>query len=157
MWGPPNQRDLHGDLQGYKVIVGLRNTTQFWNNYTLDSEVTSLLLENLTTEEVYWVKVAAYNRKGIGPFSKVAELKVDQSLLYQNPIYEYPGNRIVQEIWFVALVSILAVLIIVAFVGTVCMQRKKSSMKNLGHYNGKDTHCFNAMSHSNTTLFKRLF
>ena len=63
--------------------------------------------------------------------------KVDPTSLYQNPIYEYPGNQILQEIWFVALVSILAVLIIVAFVGTVCMQRKKSSMKNLGHYNGK--------------------
>ena len=62
---------------------------------------------------------------------------MDPTSLYQNPIYEYPGNQILQEIWFVALVSILAVLIIVAFVGTVCMQRKKSSMKNLGHYNGK--------------------
>ena len=54
MWGPPNKRDLHGDLQGYKVIVGLQNASHFWNNFTLDSDVTSLLLENLTSEEVYW-------------------------------------------------------------------------------------------------------
>ena len=44
---------------------------------------------------------------------------------------------VLQEIWFVAMVSILAVLIIVAFVATVCIQRKKTSIKTLGHYNGK--------------------
>ena len=76
MWGPPNKRELHGDLQGYKVIIRSQNTSHYWNNFTLDSDITSLLLENLTVEEVYWVKVAAYNRKGIGPFSKVVELKV---------------------------------------------------------------------------------
>ena len=76
MWGPPNKRELHGDLQGYKVIIRSQNTSHYWNNFTLDSDITSLLLENLTAEEVYWVKVAAYNRKGIGPFSKVVELKV---------------------------------------------------------------------------------
>ena len=100
--------------------------------------------------------MAAYNRKGIGPFSKIVELKVDPSVLYQNPLYEYPGNRIIQEIWFVALVSMLAVLIIVAFVGTVCMQRKKSTMKNLGHYNGKTPAVFSALmlwNHSRFPLF----
>ena len=86
------------------------------------------------------MKIAAYNRQGMGPFSKGLEIKVDPSLLFQHPaVHQYPGNRILQEIWFVAMVSILAVLIIVAFVATVCIQRKKAHVKNLGHYNGKQS------------------
>ena len=138
LWGAPNSRDLNGDLQGFKVIVGFQNSSHFWSNFTLDSEVTSLQLNNLTSDEVYWVKIAAYNRQGMGPFSKRVEIKVDPSLLFQHPVHQYPGNRILQEIWFVSMVSILAVLIIVAFVATVCIQRKKkANVKNLGHYNGK--------------------
>ena len=136
LWGPPSERDLNGDLQGYKVIIGSQNSSNYWSNFTLDSEVTSLQLDNLTTD-IYWVKIAAYNRQGMGPFSKAMEIKVDPDLLYQHPVHhQYPGNRVLQEVWFVALVSILAVLIIVAFVATVCLQRKKSN-KALGHYNGK--------------------
>lgn len=137
LWGPPNSRDLNGDLQGYKVIVGSQNTSAHWFNFTLDSEVTSLQLDNLTAETEYWVKIAAYNRQGMGPFSKSVDFKVDPTLLFQHPVHQYPGNRVLQEIWFVALVSILAVAIIVAFVATVCIQRKKTSLKNIGHYNGK--------------------
>ena len=98
--------------------------------------MTSLQLDNLTWNEIYWVKIAAYNRQGMGPFSKALDIKVDPDLLYQHPVHQYPGNRVLQEVWFVALVSILAILIIVAFVATVCLQRKKSN-KTLGHYNGK--------------------
>ena len=74
---------------------------------------------------------------GMGPFSKAVEIKLDPSRLFQHPVPQYPGNRVLQEIWFVAMVSILAVLIIVAFVATVCIQRKKTNVKTLGHYNGK--------------------
>ena len=136
LWGPPSARDLNGDLQGYKVIIGSQNSSSHWSNFTLDSKVTSLQLDNLTWNEIYWVKIAAYNRQGMGPFSKALDIKVDPDLLYQHPVHQYPGNRVLQEVWFVALVSILAILIIVAFVATVCLQRKKTN-KALGHYNGK--------------------
>ena len=99
--------------------------------------MSSLQLDNLTSEEIYWVKIAAYNRQGMGPFSKGVEIKLDPSRLFTHPVPQYPGNRVLQEIWFVAMVSILAVLIIVAFVATVCIQRKKTNVKTLGHYNGK--------------------
>lgn len=140
LWGPPHVRDLNGELQGYKVIVGSQNSSSNLSNFTLSSEVTSLQLDNLTSQTIYWVKIAAYNRQGMGPFSKKVDIKVDPELLFQHPVHhEYPGNRVLQEIWFVAMVAILAVLIIVAFVATVCIQRKKSSVKNIGHYNGKKT------------------
>ena len=48
----------------FKVIVGSFNSSNLWSNFTLDSEVTSLQLDNLTSDEIYWVKIAAYNRKG---------------------------------------------------------------------------------------------
>ena len=132
LWGPPNSRDLNGDLQGFKVIVGSLNSSNLFSNFTLDSDVSSLQLDNLTSEEIYWVKIAAYNRQGMGPFSKGVEIKLDPSRLFTHPVPQYPGNRVLQEIWFVAMVSILAVLIIVAFVATVCIQRKKTNVKTLG-------------------------
>ena len=39
----------------------------FGFGFGLDSDVTSLQLDNLTTEEIYWVKIAAYNRQGKVP------------------------------------------------------------------------------------------
>ena len=95
----------------------------------------------LVGTEIY-MKIGAYNRQGMGPFSKSVDFKVDPALLFQHPVHQYPGNRVLQEIWFVALVSILAVAIIVAFVATVCIQRKKTSLKNIGHYNGKKDNFF---------------
>ena len=65
----PYSRDLNGDLQGFKVIVGSFNSSNLWSNFTLDSDVTSLQLDNLTSEEIYWVKIAAYNRKGKVPIA----------------------------------------------------------------------------------------
>lgn len=55
MWGPPNGRDLNGDLRGYKVIIEFANNSASQQNtestnFTLDAEVTSLQLDNLTTQ-----------------------------------------------------------------------------------------------------------
>lgn len=51
----------------------------------------------------------------------------------------------VQEVWLVGLISFLAVMLLVGFVGLVCVRRKQQQKikmeeegKNLmGHYNGK--------------------
>ncbi len=163
MWSPPDARSLNGDLRGYKVIIEAANKTpppeaeeakpHEWSNFTLDQDVTSLQLDNLTSDLTYYVRIAAYNRQGMGPFSKPLPLKVDPALLHQYPVQHHPSatggatvgfgsggasvDLVVQEVWFVALVAIAAVVIIVAFVATVCVRRKAAHVKNLGHYNGK--------------------
>ena len=79
------KRDLHGDLKGYKVQVEIENLSNEssgieFSNFTLEPEVTSLVLYNLTSTSKYVFKVAAYNRQGIGPFSPSVSMKIDRLL-----------------------------------------------------------------------------
>jgi hypothetical protein len=84
-WNPPLKRDLHGDLKGYKVQVEIENLSNEssaieFSNFTLEPEVTSLVLYNMTSAAKYVFKVAAYNRQGIGPFSSSVTMKIDRLL-----------------------------------------------------------------------------
>lgn len=154
MWSPPNERELHGDLRGYKVTISYANDTTEWSNFTLEHDVTSLQLDNLHSDSEYNIRVAAYNRQGMGPFTKPVILNVDPTLLFQHPVQHHPAEHgvdlVVQEVWFVALVAIAAVLVIVAFVAIVCVRRKKAHVKNLGHYN-VPVHKVDDITHVNFT------
>ncbi len=86
-WSPPLKRDLHGDLKGYKVTVEIESLSNEsassgleFTNFTLEPEVTSLVLYNLSSTSKYIFRVAAYNRQGIGPFSASQAMKIDRLL-----------------------------------------------------------------------------
>ena len=90
-------------------------------------------------------------------------IKVDQELLSKSTITgSYPGNNvegenkgidsgngshvlgtedynlILHEVWFVTMISAIAILLIVIFSAIICIKRRKSFLKNsLGSYNGK--------------------
>ena len=47
-------------------------------------------------------------------------------------------NLILQEVWFVTMISVIVILLIIIFSAIVCIKRRKSLLKNsLGNYNGK--------------------
>ena len=150
-WKAPSEKDLNGDLKGFKVLVEVNETENM--NFTLEPSVHSLILNNVSTSNVYTVKVGAYNRQGMGPFSSNLTFKMsakgDSDQLVPHPV---PGgispvgsfSLIVQEVWFVVMSSVLVVLLLLVFVTAVCLKRKKALLKNqLGHYNGKHTHLSN--------------
>ena len=129
------------------------------------------------------VRVAAYNRQGMGPFSAAAQLLVDStsaaifSHALDNPNgngggggVSSPGLHLIhQEVWFVGLVSLVAVFLLAGFVGVVCLRRRwrkdedgvermvrlfgrgqgaesAAEKASLGHYNGKRRDkCFSAL------------
>ena len=47
-------------------------------------------------------------------------------------------NLILQEVWFVTMISVIVILVIIIFSAIVCIRRRKNLLKStLGHYNGK--------------------
>ncbi len=98
--------------------------------------------------------MAAYNRQGMGPFSIPVELLVDSDLLvFLNPglasgVPHVPESAVapgldlvVQEVWFVGIVSLLVVAMVCAFLAVVCIRRRNREVKTMmGHYNGNYAH-----------------
>ena len=107
-------------------------------------------------------KVAAYNRQGMGPFSDASELLVGPGNeggegdgedgsgaeggggLF-HPVIPHPESApgldlAAQEVWFVAIISFLAVVLLVGLVAIVCVRQRHLHEKSVGHYNGECLH-----------------
>ena len=93
-WRKPHQKDLNGDLKGYKVMVevtpasssgpGGEDETSQRMNFTLDPSVHSLLLGNVSSLDTYTARIGAYNRQGMGPFTR--------DLTFKMPFISSQGN-----------------------------------------------------------------
>ena len=59
-WVAPVLAALHGDMTGYKVEILANNTMV--TNFTLEPRSRSLMLNNITTDVIYSVRLAAFNR-----------------------------------------------------------------------------------------------
>ena len=146
-WRRPSQPDLNGELTGFKIEIFSNNSLV--TNFTLEPSATSLLLSNLTKSVIYTVRLAAFNRAGMGPFSEPVSLKVEPSLLYQpqlpHPSLAFPPEppppssvgRIVKETWFVSTIGFLAILLILTLVGCIVFKRRHCKDKSFGHYTGR--------------------
>ncbi|TRY77965.1 hypothetical protein TCAL_12741 [Tigriopus californicus] len=147
-WHEPPRRDLHGDLKGYKVLIDVNGTEAL--NFTLDPTSNSLILYNLTEGLTYTVQVAAYNRQGVGPLCHSVELLVETDLFHHQLVPEQaPGmDLVVQEVWFVMVVSFFSVMLLVGFLAMVCFRRIRQDGKHMGHYN-VPIHKVDNLSHVN--------
>lgn len=139
-WHRPSQDSLNGKLMGYKIEIYSNNSLV--TNFTLDPSATSLLLSNLTTAVIYKVRLAAFTRAGMGPYSSPVSLKVEPSLLYRpHPALTFPpdappGARLVTETWFVSMVGLVAILLILTLVACIVARRRSFKDKSFGHYTG---------------------
>ena len=59
-WTRPAAAALHGDLTGFKVEIFTGGSLV--TNFTLEPGAEFLLLNNITTDVVYSVRLAAFNR-----------------------------------------------------------------------------------------------
>ena len=59
-WTRPAVAALHGDLTGFKVEIF--TDSSLVTNFTLEPGAESLMLNNITTDVVYSVRLAAFNR-----------------------------------------------------------------------------------------------
>lgn len=75
-WKPPALATLNGEPQGFKVEIKANSTDGRTETITVGTAPT-LLLGNLVAGISYTVRVAAYTRAGVGPFSTAALLRLD--------------------------------------------------------------------------------
>ena len=138
-WTRPALGELYEDMTGYKVEIFTNNSLVA--NFTLEPSASSLMLNNITTDVVYSVRLAVFNRAGMGPFSEPVSLRVEPSLVFQHSVSpELPVHSPdlgLNQTWFVSLVGILSIILILLAVGFVFLKRKLWKDKNFDHYDGK--------------------
>ncbi|XP_058055241.1 roundabout homolog 2-like [Anopheles bellator] len=153
-WGPPAREHQHGELVGYKIQVKSgNNASKLLAQMTLNATTTSVMLNNLTTGASYTVRVAMFNRLGMGPFSKPLYLVMDPAFVivpqgvhngqhYGGADYDErlrPGqgghphqhqqpHGFLHETWFMIFVvfSLLVILIVTIVAGVVIFRRRQT-------------------------------
>lgn len=106
---------------------------------TLNATNMSVLLNNLTIGAEYFTRVAAFTKAGQGPYSNVAPLVMDPSLLHTLTPRSRPTNdtsSVVRETCFAVLMGAMALLSAGGFAGMVYMKRRQTAGKELGHLKG---------------------
>lgn len=74
-WKPPPPGTLNGELQGYKVEIKTNSSES--TKLIPVGKIPSLLLSNLSAGISYYVRVAASNRAGLGPYNAAATLRLE--------------------------------------------------------------------------------
>ena len=141
-WARPALAELYEEMTGYKVEIFTNNSLVA--NFTLEPSASSLMLNNITTDVIYTVRLAVFNRAGMGPFSEPVSLRVEPSLVLQHsvsPSSDLPVHSpdlALNQTWFVSLVGILSIILILLAVGFVFLKRKLRKDKNFAHYESYD-------------------
>lgn len=151
-WQPPTLNQLNGVLQGFKIVC-LANETRFNVNVNANASNRAILLGNLVENMRYCVRVAALTRVGIGPYtaSKCVEMTSsnlelakkrhdDKSVMIgakNSGYFSFSTNNIFNQMWFVSLLGVLAILgISVMFYLVWCLlkRRRASFMRKGSHH-----------------------
>ena len=138
-WTRPTLEELQGDMTGFKVEIFTNNSLVA--NFTLEPAASSLMLNNITTDVIYSVRLAMFNRAGMGPFSFPVSLRVEPNLVYKHSVSRdlpvHTPRKVISQTWFVSLVGILSIILILLATGFVFVKRKFLKEKKNDHYNGE--------------------
>ena len=138
-WTRPTLKELQGEMTGFKVEIFTNSSLVA--NFTLEPAASSLMLNNITTDVIYSVRLAMFNRAGMGPFSSPVSLRVEPNLMHIHSVTRdlpvYPPRKVINQTWVVFLVGILSIILILLATGFVFVKRKFLEEKNFGHFNGE--------------------
>ncbi|XP_053688228.1 roundabout homolog 2-like [Sabethes cyaneus] len=134
-WSPPPKDHLNGVLQGYKIQVKAGNISKLLAQMTLNASSASVMLNNLTTGSSYGIRVAAFNRAGLGPYSKPVHLVMDPSFVIvpqgvhnsYNDYEDYRHHNFLHETWFMIFVvlSLFVILLFTIIGGVIFFKRRQ--------------------------------
>ncbi|XP_058838004.1 roundabout homolog 2-like [Topomyia yanbarensis] len=136
-WTPPPKESLNGVLQGYKIQVKAGNISKLLAQMTLNSTTTTVMLNNMTTGSSYGIRVVAYNRVGLGPYSKPVHLVMDPSFVIvpqgvHNSYNDYEDHRhhnFLHETWFMIFVVLsLFIILLFTIVGGVIFFKRRQGL-----------------------------
>ncbi len=139
-WQPPPSNHMNGVIIGYKVSCA-GNDTKSSVNVNTNSTSRSIMIANLAEHTRYCVKVAAYTRAGVGPFStpKCVEItaanllkaaashEADAGILTKQAGSMLFGHRLFGETWFMISVLVASAFGLLLFFFLIwCLVRKRS-------------------------------
>nr|XP_029730821.1 roundabout homolog 1-like [Aedes albopictus] len=134
-WSPPPKDQLNGVLQGYKIQVKAGNISKLLAQMTLNATTTSVMLNNLTTGSSYGIRVGAFNRVGLGPYSKPVHLTMDPSFVIvpqgvhnsYNDYDDFRHHNFLHETWFMIFVvlSLFIILLFTVVGGVIFFKRRQ--------------------------------
>ncbi|XP_065332299.1 roundabout homolog 2-like isoform X2 [Cloeon dipterum] len=136
-WSPPPPQHHKGILQGYKIQVKSANSSRVLAQMTLNATTLTVRLNNLTTGVSYAVRVVAYNRAGMGPYSPPILLTMDPASLHlsdsnlQNA--GESGNPLLHHNWHVLFAALVSLVLLVMGAVLYYVRKHHSSKKQLGH------------------------
>ncbi|XP_052563213.1 roundabout homolog 1-like [Culex pipiens pallens] len=136
-WSPPAKDQINGMLQGYKIQVKAGNISKLLAQMTLNSSTTSVMLNNLTTGSSYSIRVVAFNRAGLGPYSKPVHLVMDPSFVIvpqgvhnsYNDYEDFRHHNFLHETWFMIFVVLsLFIILLFTIVGGVIFFKRRQGL-----------------------------
>lgn len=115
-WQPPPADQLNGVIIGYKISC-LANETKFSLNLNTNATTRAIIVGNLIKDMKYCVKVAAFTKKGTGPFTTQQCVEMSESVLANLDVARSKlNNESIQEAlsepWFIVLIVLICLMII---------------------------------------------
>ncbi|XP_066254653.1 roundabout homolog 2-like isoform X1 [Euwallacea similis] len=128
-WKAPSPGTLNGELETYKLDVK-SNDSALPTIINVGSSA-SYLLGNLSSGVVYYVKVAASTRAGVGPYSPASTLRLDPTSRIMDSSMQRPigpdmqSDNFVTETWFMALLISMILVMLVLFGAMFFVRRRQ--------------------------------
>ncbi|XP_039284041.1 roundabout homolog 2 [Nilaparvata lugens] len=123
-WSPPPPQHYNGIILGYKLQIK-SNGTKVVAQMSMNVSTTSILLNNLASNGMLTVRVAALTRVGIGPYSVSMPLVFSRLGPYSQPT---TGPT---QTWLVLILAFLAVILLLATVSTLYVRKRHGLTKHI--------------------------
>jgi roundabout, axon guidance receptor 2 len=123
-----------------QITIRAANTSKVLGQMNLNATTMSVILNNLTLGVTYSVRVVAYSRAGMGPYSPPTLLVMDPAYLHFSDSMQNPGesgNPLLQENWHVLFAALVSLVLLVMGAVLYYVRKHHSSKKQLGHQSGK--------------------
>ncbi|XP_063607751.1 roundabout homolog 2-like [Penaeus indicus] len=135
-WRPPPREHTNGRITKYSLWLFVNKTVPH-SNLTLEGNLHTLTLYNLTFGKHFTATVAAHTKAGQGPTSGGHTWLQDPSASSgsgEPKRVPSPLMAVLRETWFIGAVGAAGFLALSVFVAVVCYRRKRNEKRAMGGY-----------------------
>uniref|UniRef100_A0A915AF13 Roundabout n=1 Tax=Parascaris univalens TaxID=6257 RepID=A0A915AF13_PARUN len=134
-WRPPPAGGINGVLKGFQIVI-LGSGAKYNRNITTNERAASVTLFHLVPSMTYSIKVAAKSNAGVGVFTEVQRVTMDEETLEEhNRIMSGMGSSserilyVIKRPWFIAVAGVLMWMVFVALIALIWWRWKRSKGK----------------------------
>jgi len=118
-WQPPPINHMNGVINGYKISC-LANETKYNINLNTNATTRAIIVGNLIEDMKYCIKVAAFTKKGTGPYTAPKCVEITSNNLFKlqtSPTDVFNQKEtslkpIISEPWFISLIVLISLIVI---------------------------------------------